>query len=71
MEIFVQAFARKVLGGKKYLISEAYFTFVAPDDNGKVAPVIAVKPVTASEKVQYDTAMNRKRKSIQVKKSRV
>jgi len=35
MEIFVQSFAREVLVGKKYLISEAYFTFVALDENGK------------------------------------
>ncbi|HSN60516.1 MAG TPA: acyl-CoA thioesterase, partial [Ferruginibacter sp.] len=29
MEIFVESYARKVLDGKKYLISEAYFSFVA------------------------------------------
>ncbi|MBK5270572.1 MAG: acyl-CoA thioesterase, partial [Bacteroidia bacterium] len=46
MEIFVQAFARKVLVGKKYLISDAYFTFVALNKNGKAAQVIGVKPVT-------------------------
>ncbi len=71
MEIFVQSFAREVLAGKKYLISEAYFTFVALDENGKAAQVIAVKPVTQSEKEQYDAALNRKRKRIQIKKNRV
>ena len=71
MEIFVQSFARKVLAGKKYLISEAYFTFVALDDNGKAAPVIAVKPVTASEKKQYNAALYRKKKKVQLKKKRV
>ncbi len=50
MEIFVQSYARKVLDGKKYLISEAYFSFVALDENGKASPVIALKPVSASEK---------------------
>ena len=71
MEIFVQSFARKVLTGKKYLISEAYFTFVALGDDGKASPVIAVMPVTESEKAQYDAAMVRKEKRIEVKKNRV
>lgn len=70
MEVFVQSFARKVLTGNKYLVSEAYFTFVALDDNGKAAAVIAVKPVTASEKQQYEEALIRKQKRNVVKKSR-
>ena len=60
MEIFVQAFARKVLTGKKYLISEAYFIFVALDENGKAIPVMAVKPITPMEMKLYDLALNRK-----------
>lgn len=71
MEIFVQAFAREVLPGKKYLISEAYFTFVALDDNGKAASVIAVKPVTFSEKKQFDAALFRKKRMVQLKRKRV
>lgn len=68
MEIFVQAFARKVLEGKKYLISEAFFTFVALDENGGATTVIAVKPVTAAEKARYDAALLRRRKSHSKKK---
>ena len=60
MEIFVQSFARQVLAGKKYLISEAYFTFVALDENGKATEVIAVKPGTASEGKQFNEALLRK-----------
>ena len=60
MEIFVHAFARKVLEGEKYLISEAYFTFVALDENGKITPVIGVAPETAAEKEQYDAALLRR-----------
>ena len=71
MEIFVQTFARNVLAGKKYLISEAYFTFVALDENGKAVAVNAVKPVTPSEKKQYDAALYRKKKIVQLKKKRV
>jgi acyl-CoA hydrolase len=69
MEIFVQAFARKVLEGKKYLISEAYFTFVALDHNGKAVPVFAVKPVTVLEKEQFNAALLRRRK-ISIKKNK-
>ena len=60
MEIFVQSFAREVLVGKKYLISEAYFTFVALDENRKAVPVMGVKSVTPMEKELYDLALNRK-----------
>ena len=59
MEIFVQAFARKVLQGKKYLISEAYFTFVALDDSSKAVPVITVKPPPALENEQFNAALLR------------
>jgi len=68
MEIFVQSFARKVLHEKKYLISEAYFTFVAIDENGNATTVIAVKPVTALQKKQFNAALVRKRKIKKTKK---
>lgn len=67
MEIFVQSFARQVLAGKKYLISEAYFTFVALDENGKATEVIAVKPISASDKMQYAAAIIRKNNRISKK----
>lgn len=70
MEISVLAFAKKVLEGENYLISEAYFTFVALDNNGKVASVTAVKPETPSEKKQFDAALSRKKKEFR-KKDRV
>ncbi len=60
MEIFVRAFARKVLEGKQLLISEAYFTFVGLDESGKTAPVVGVTPETAVEKEQYEAALLRK-----------
>lgn len=70
MEIFVHAFARQVTAGKKYLISEAYFTFVALDENGKAAQVTAVKPVTALQKKQYNEAEKRKTKKNILKKNK-
>jgi acyl-CoA hydrolase len=60
MEVFVEAFARKVLAGEKYLVGNAFFTFVGLDKAGKASPVIAVKPVTAAEKNRYVAALKRK-----------
>ena len=71
MEISVLAFAKTVLAGENYLISEAYFTFVAIDNDGKVVSVIAVEPETPSEKKQFDAALSRKRKRVQPNKKRV
>lgn len=71
MEISVSAFAKKVLIGKNYLVSEAYFSFVALDNKGNAASVVAVEPKTASEKKEFNAALSRKKKRIQLKKSRV
>ena len=64
MEIFVLAFAKNVLAGKKQLISEAYFNFVALDEYGKASPVIAVRPITKSDKEYFDEALSRRKKVI-------
>ncbi len=69
MEVFVFAFAKNVLTGKSYLISQAYFTFVALDNNGKTTKTIPVKPITLSEKRQYEEALNRKYKTAEIKKA--
>jgi acyl-CoA hydrolase len=60
MEIFVEAWAKKILSQKAYLINEAYFTFVAIDDNGDATTIPAVKPVSAGEKTQYAKAQKRR-----------
>jgi acyl-CoA hydrolase len=67
MEIYVQAWAKKILSQKAYLINEAFFTFVAIDDNGKPAPVSLVKPLTADDKEKYNKAL--KRKPLRIKNS--
>jgi acyl-CoA hydrolase len=56
------------LAGKKYLISEAYFTFVALDKNGKAAPVNTVKLVTLSEQEQFTAALKRRESIVKKKK---
>lgn len=60
MEIQTQSFARKVLGSENILISEAYFLFVALDEEGKPGAVPSVKPITAGEKKLYADALVRK-----------
>jgi acyl-CoA hydrolase len=67
MEIFVQSYARKVLAEKKYLISEAYFTFVALDEMGKASEVISLLPVTVSEKKQFNAALLRRKNAVKKK----
>ncbi len=61
MEIFVQAWAKKVLSQKAYLINESYFTFVALDDNAKPVSVPPVRPVSPHEKTEYANAEKRKK----------
>lgn len=60
MEIFVQAWAKKILSQKVYLINEAYFTFVALDDNANPVNVPTIKPTSDSEKQEYLNALKRK-----------
>jgi acyl-CoA hydrolase len=60
MEIFVQAWAKKILSQKAYLINEAFFSFVAPDENGALTSVPEVKPQTAEEKKLYKQAASKR-----------
>ena len=61
MEVFVEVWAKKVLTQKEYLISEAYFTFVAIDDNANPTPVMHIKPKSEREKSEYEAAEGRKK----------
>ena len=61
MEIFVEVWAKKVLTQKEYLISEAYFTFVAIDDNANPTPVMHINPKTDREKAEFIAAEGRKK----------
>lgn len=70
MEVFVQAFARKVKSQKKFMVSGAYFTFVALDDDGKPTKAISLKPTTDSEKRNFDNALKR-RKLVSSMKNRI
>jgi acyl-CoA hydrolase len=60
MEVLVRAWARKVISKETYLINEAYFTFVALDDNANPVMVPRVIPATAEERTLYKQALARK-----------
>lgn len=64
MEIKVQAWAKKVISQKAYLINEAYFTFVAIDDYANPAPISPIKPETAEEKKEYAAADKRRKERL-------
>ncbi|MBK9282997.1 MAG: acyl-CoA thioesterase [Sphingobacteriaceae bacterium] len=64
MEIKVYAWARKVHQRSKYLISEAYFTFVALKNKKEKVAVPTLNPITIEEKKEYKTAAERKKKRI-------
>ncbi|MEO9257877.1 MAG: acyl-CoA thioesterase [Crocinitomicaceae bacterium] len=60
MEIGVKVWSKKVLEKNKRLINEAYFTFVAIDENASPVAVPGLKPLTAEEKSEYQAAGKRK-----------
>lgn len=60
MEVFVQAWAKKISSKSAYLINEAFFTFVAIDDHGNTTRIPGIKPQTLEEKREYIKAGRRK-----------
>lgn len=62
MEVYVQASSRKVISGEIYPVCEAYFVFVALDDNANPTIVPSIKPETAIEKAHYKDALLRRKK---------
>ena len=60
MEIFVQAWTRKVISRDTHLISKAFFTFVALDDNTKPTAIAKLEPKTRDEKIRFKEALKRK-----------
>ncbi len=60
MEIWVRAWVKNIKGKETALLSEAYFTFVALDDDITPAKLPALQPETEEEKDQYEQALKRK-----------
>ena len=60
MEIYVEAFAKTVFEEEKKLITEAWFTFVALDQEAKTTSIPAVQPQTELEQKLFEEAGLRK-----------
>jgi acyl-CoA hydrolase len=60
MEIHIQVWGEDVPAGRKFKSNEAYFTFVALDENGKPTLVPDAIPETEGEKMLFETALNRR-----------
>ncbi len=67
MEIYTCAWARKFNIKETSLINEAYFTFVALDDNAHPITVPSVLPVTEEEQHFFEQALDRKNAKINKK----
>lgn len=61
VEIYVEVFAADIKGGNNRRCNEAYFTFVAlDDDKKKPIPVPPVLPLTGEETKRYEGALKRR-----------
>ena len=60
MEIHIQVWGEDVPARRKFKSNEAYFTFVALNENGKPTIVPNAIPETEGEKTLFETALNRR-----------
>ena len=67
MEIMVKVFAEDTLNGQIRLANEAFFTFVAVDQNGKPIPVPDLILKDENEKLLYKEAGRRREERLRRK----
>ncbi len=63
VEVYVEVFSADIKGGNMRRCNDAYFTFVAVEDDTKrpvQEPIPAVLPLTAEQQKRYDEAMIRR-----------
>lgn len=60
MEVRLDVWAENIPSGTRIKSNEAYYTFVAVDQNGKTIPVPEVIPETEDEKVLFKGALHRR-----------
>lgn len=70
MEILVKVIAENTLTGEKKLANEAFFTFVALDDDGTPFPVPTLSPKTDDEKKLNTEAISRRTKRLELKQGK-
>lgn len=66
LEIFVEVFAASITGSNPRKCNQAYFTFVALDENGNPTKVPPVTPLSEIEQKRYDEAPKRKSFRLQI-----
>ena len=60
VEVRLDVWAENIPSGQKVKSNEAYYTFVAVDQNGSTIPVPPLSPETEQEKELYDGALRRR-----------
>lgn len=60
MEVRLEVYCENIPSGTKIKSNEAYYTFVALDDDGRPARIPAVKPETEEEIRLYESAVTRR-----------
>ncbi|WP_432708040.1 acyl-CoA thioesterase [Pedobacter sp.] len=60
MEVRLDVWAENIPSGTRHKSNEAFYTFVALDENGKTVPVPEIIPETALEQELYDGALRRR-----------
>lgn len=60
MEIYMEVWCQDMTKGEKIKCNEAFFTFVALDNQGVPVKVPLVEPLTEDEKILFDYALIRK-----------
>lgn len=66
LEIFVEVFAASITGSNPRKCNQAYFTFVALDENGTPTQVPPVTPLSEIEQKRFDEAPQRKAHRLQI-----
>lgn len=60
VEVRLSVWAENIPSGSRVKSNEAYYTFVALDQNGKIIAVPAIEPQTEEEQKLYDGALRRR-----------
>lgn len=60
VEIFVEVFSSDIMGKNTRKCNDAYFTFVAVNEEKRPVPVPPVLPLTAEEQKRFDEAQRRR-----------
>jgi acyl-CoA hydrolase len=70
MEVLIRVFAENTMSGEKKLANEAFFTFVAMDENSQPTGVARLQPETENEKQLFKEASQRREKRLQEARSK-